>query len=365
MKNNRMKNQVKYLYLNTFFEAFELAGASWVALLALRGFSLTDIGILEAIFHAVSLCGEIPSGVIADVLGRKNTMIASRIMCIVSEILMVVSNSFATIAVAIGMCALSYNLASGTREALAYDSLKLLGREDFYEKYASNDMMIYTFFKSTATLCAGLALFVGYKIAYSIDIGLSLLCLIVIFLITDVNGYKDDNKMTIGEKFRDCIVKSASFLKNNHKAVWLIAVNSLIGAFSTLLLFFLQAKLTVYGLTNSMLGPALFIMGLGATVGSKVISYMGKKKYSNILTVSVVGIILALLSIITKNPYIIVVGGFIGAFADNFLQVRTDVVLNKMIPSEQRATLISVCSFAFSVVMIVLSPVMGYVLDLM
>lgn len=48
---------------------FQIAAASWVALLALRGFSLLQIGMLESIFHIVSLCFELPSGVVADVFG--------------------------------------------------------------------------------------------------------------------------------------------------------------------------------------------------------------------------------------------------------------------------------------------------------
>ena len=38
---------------------------------------------------------------------------------------------------------------------------------------------------------------------------------------------------------------------------------------------------------------------------------------------------------------------FIGSFSDDFLEVRTDILLNDMIPSRQRATLMSVNSFVF------------------
>ena len=55
-------------------------------------------------------------------------------------------------------------------------------------------------------------------------------------------------------------------------------------------------------------------------------------------------------------------GGFVGSFADDFLEVRTDILLNDMIPSEQRATLISVNSFTFSLVMIVMSTLMGSIM---
>ena len=71
MRNFNIKRQINKLYTLTTVSYFRIAGASWVALLALRGFSLLQIGILESIFHIASSCFEIPSGVVADVFGRK------------------------------------------------------------------------------------------------------------------------------------------------------------------------------------------------------------------------------------------------------------------------------------------------------
>ena len=51
--------------------------------------------------------------------------------------------------------------------------------------------------------------------------------------------------------------------------------------------------------------------------------------------------------------------GFFAAVLDDFLEVRTDVLLNGMVPSGQRSTLMSVSSLCFSVIMIVLSPLLG------
>ena len=58
---------------------------------------------------------------------------------------------------------------------------------------------------------------------------------------------------------------------------------------------------------------------------------------------------------------IMALGGFIAAVGDDALQVRTNALLQDMFPSEQRATLISMESFLFSVIMIVLSPLAGFV----
>lgn len=58
---------------------------------------------------------------------------------------------------------------------------------------------------------------------------------------------------------------------------------------------------------------------------------------------------------------IMILGGFLAAVGDDALQVRTDALLQDMFPSKQRATLTSVQSFSFSVIMIVLSPLAGFV----
>ena len=50
----------------------------------------------------------------------------------------------------------------------------------------------------------------------------------------------------------------------------------------------------------------------------------------------------------------------LSALADDALQVRTNTRLQDMFPSEQRATLISIESFTFSIIMIVLSPLAGW-----
>ena len=80
------------------------------------------------------------------------------------------------------------------------------------------------------------------------------------------------------------------------------------------------------------------------------------------LLVSGVGVLFAFGMTFTGRPYLMILGGFVGALSDDFLEVRTDVLLNEMIPSGQRATLISVSSFLFSLVMIVMSTLIGWIM---
>ena len=91
----KIRKQIKSLYAISAFSSFQIAGASWVALLAVRGFSMVQIGFAECLFHVASLLFEIPSGVISDVFGRKKTMIASQCFFVFSAFLMVISKSVA------------------------------------------------------------------------------------------------------------------------------------------------------------------------------------------------------------------------------------------------------------------------------
>lgn len=66
-----IRKQITRLYLSSVLGNLSLTGA-WVAILSARGYSLVEIGIAETVFHITSLLFEIPSGVLADVFGRKN-----------------------------------------------------------------------------------------------------------------------------------------------------------------------------------------------------------------------------------------------------------------------------------------------------
>lgn len=358
--------QLRLLYLNTSLGAFQIAGASWVALLAARGFSLVEIGFAESVFHVASLLFEVPSGVISDVFGRKKSMVLSQCMMLVSSLLMLVSDSMAGVLPAMVFSAFGYNFASGTRESLAYETLKAEGREAEYDGYASTDMMLYTFFSSLATLCAGAALALGYRRAYLVDIGLGTVCLMSALRLQDVGyaaageeGGKNGPEETVWKKIFQCFRESVRFLLHSRKAMELILLNAAVGAAATLLRFFLQARLTEKGLPDAMLGPALFFMGLGGAAGARLILHCKSWSYGRVFAVSAIAVAGCVAAAILPVPAVMVFGGFLSALFDNFLQVRSDVRLNEMVPAGQRATLISVSSLCFSGVMIVLSPLFG------
>lgn len=358
-----IKKQISRLYVSSVLGNLSLTGA-WVAILAARGYSLVEIGFAETVFHITSLLFEIPSGVLADVFGRKNMLIVSSIMRMLGNIIMIASCNLFMVCTSIAFHAVSYNFSSGSGDALAYDSLKMAGDEDYYERYVSNQMILYRLCSGVSTLCAGFALLIGYKAAYSTDILMGIIQIGLLLSLCEVRvcqHERNNEKMirSIRKELITCFITSVSFLKKETKAICFMFCNSLVGAVDTLLLFFLQARLPEVGMPGVALGIALFFMEMGGILGAKLILRCKKMKYRHVFAMTTLLVFSGVLAEHSGMYLIMTVGGFIAALSDDALQVRTNTILQDMFPSEQRATLISIESFTFSMIMIVLSPLAG------
>lgn len=353
----KIKKQISKLYFSSVLGNLSLTGA-WVAILASRGFTLVEIGIAETIFHITSLIFEIPSGVLADVFGRKRMLIVSTAMRMTGSVIMIMSNDLFMVCLSIAFMALSYNFSSGTGDALACDSLKLVSMGDRFEKYASNQLIIYRLCSGLSTLCAGLAIAVGHKIAYGTDLILAVIQILILSSLNEVG--MNDTQKNVGKRAAECFKESFAFMKKTGRVMLLMLCNSLVGAADILLLFFLQAKLPEKGALGWKLGAALLFMEIGGIAGSKLILKLPKLRYKYVFAMTLLLVAFGIFAEHSPFYWVTALGGFIAAAGDDALQVRTNALLQEMFPSEQRATLTSLESFSFSMIMIVLSPLAGF-----
>lgn len=355
----QIKKQLDRLLTITALSSFQLAGASWVALLAARGFSLMEIGLAESCFHLASLLFEVPSGVISDVFGRKKSMALSQLMFVLSALGMAFSGSLTGICLALVLDAWGYNFASGAREALAYDSMKAAGQEAGYMRYSARDLGIYRLGNAAAILCAGLALMIGHRAAYILDAVLALLGMVSSCRLEEVQAEEKQFEGKISVRVLCCFRESLVFLRGNGRSLALMLVNSLVGAMAILTVFFLQARLTRVGVSDILLGPALFIISMGGVLGAGISEKTYRWGFRRVAAACTAGVLLGVLSGTGQNAVFMSLGGFAANLCSDLLEVRTDAILNSRFPSGQRSTLLSVASLMFSLVMIVLSPLAG------
>lgn len=140
---------------------------------AARGFTLARIGLAEAVFHLTSLLCEVPSGVAADLLGRRLNLAVSAVFEIFSDVTMAFSPNLAAVCAAMALKALACTMISGTLEALTYDSLKTAGRENEYlqaDAKISVLQKLATALGSLASLLSDVLQFAGFYLANGSDL---------------------------------------------------------------------------------------------------------------------------------------------------------------------------------------------------
>ena len=261
----KLKRNIRIDYLFCFCRNFDLSSAVWVLYMGWRGLPLWQIGIAEGMFHVTSFLFEVPSGALADLAGRKNVMIWGRVLAAVSSVILLFSTDLWQFLIGFSISAVSYNLNSGSEEALVYDSMKMLGEEKDYIRVNSRLNVLIE-------VASGIAVFLGGVLAE--------------------------------RTYITCYFAAA-----------VAAVISIV--------------------------PALFLTEPQLLKETEVKKKVSLKEHFKIS-----------IQIVRENP---------AGYVNSLIYPIASAALNELIPSEQRATIISIDSMCFSIAMVFFFPVTGLV----
>jgi MFS family permease len=117
-----MKQNLKLLYGFSFFDPFMIVIPVWVPYLATQGISMRQFMELQAVFAIVILCGEVPSGLLSDLWGRKKTLLLGSTLKAISFSLLPLWSSYEGFLVYHLMMGIALSMISGGDVALLYDS---------------------------------------------------------------------------------------------------------------------------------------------------------------------------------------------------------------------------------------------------
>lgn len=106
----------------------------YALLFADSGLSGAQISALFAIWSAVGLVAEVPSGALADRFGRRNALVAAGVLQAVGYVAWTGWPTFAGFAAGFVLWGLGGTLVSGAQEALLYDGLAAAGAEAEYAR---------------------------------------------------------------------------------------------------------------------------------------------------------------------------------------------------------------------------------------
>jgi hypothetical protein len=135
-----------------------------------NGLNSTQIFTIQAAFHLAVLLLEVPSGYLADVIGRKKTLVFGAIFFPLGLAFYAAGRSFAAFIFAEVLLAVSVSMRSGCDSALIFDSLRQLGRESEYKRFEGRSALLARTGTAVSSVVGGLLAAVFLRLPFLVNI---------------------------------------------------------------------------------------------------------------------------------------------------------------------------------------------------
>jgi len=318
----------------------------------------TQIFTIQAAYALSILLLEVPSGYLADVMGRKKTLVLGAVFLPVGLAIYVFTSSFFAFILAEFIMAIGNSMRSGCDSAFIYDTAVQLKAESEYKKYEGRSAFYTRIGAALSSILGGLAALLSLKLPFYINIGTSLMMLPL--------------ALALVEPKRD-VLKS----KNPLKDILLICRFSFANPRLRLLMFFSALILStgIIGIWSYFLyydslrisvgyfGILFAIFQLASALGSRNAHSLEKKLRlkNSLLTVMLIGCVFLLLGKIQSPLMILLI--FLNAFLWGFSYPLILDQMNRLIRSETRATVLSLANMTGSLSYVILAPIFGKLVD--
>ncbi len=306
----------------------------------LRFTNYAGIGIIESVLIITLTLAEIPTGAIADLFGKKRTLILAFLLETIGSFMMAVAPNFQVLVLSVFVMCVGGAFYSGTIDALVFDTLKENGQEETYDKKISN---INTISLITPAICGALGGFM-YKINptlpfYANTFGYLLGFVTSFFLI-------EPHIDTVKFSFRNFVNQTGQGLKELFKnyeikkqTILLLSIGFFIVIASEMLDYFLGFEFGFNEIEFGILWSIIFIISAMASQLTPLLRKIFKENGAIILT----GIIMAITFLI--SPFIGLIFGGISLALRSSLQGifgnLASITINNNTESKFRATTLS------------------------
>ncbi|WP_234032917.1 MFS transporter [Paenibacillus faecalis] len=338
----------KLFYLITFIQFFmlEITGTTLILYILSKGYSLQSANNLLIVLFISILLLEIPTGVIADRFGRKLSVILGYICYFIYLLLFVLTKDLSLLIIAQIFGALATCLKSGALESWVVDHSDQ-PLEDIFSK--SNSIMYIAGF-----FCGLLGAFLA-SIHFNLPWIISIICCVTLIILSSIY-MKENNKGTqeiisngnSEKKSIKTIINNSITIVLSNKSLWIIFIVGIFISFSNSAANTFQQPRFV-GLSEHgvwIFGVIKTIYSLFMSMGSLLIKKLSKHyndKTVMILSLYMLGVWL-ILSGLFDQFYLVLVTFLIYEMGRGMYPTAKQIYLNKRIPSEYRATILSLDS---------------------
>ncbi|EKD62432.1 MAG: major facilitator superfamily permease [uncultured bacterium] len=334
-----MKRNIKITYLLSYLKHSWFWIGIWV-FYYLRFTDYAGIGLIETVMIGTMSLSEIPTGAIGDLFGKRVTLFIGFFMESAGNFIMAFAPNFNVLVLSVIIMSFGGSMYSGTSEALAYDSLKQIGKERNYNKVTANSQsfqwiavtltgiiggLLYKINPSYPFIASGIFFFIG-----------ALLCLLIHEPRIDtekfsIRNFINQNKIGLRSLFINSEVKRLT--------LFLAAIGAIIVLSWEMLDGILGMEFGYDPLGLSVLSAVLFLAAAGASQltaflherfgASKAIIFLAIITIVTFLVSPIAGLIIGGLSLILRSA------------VQTIIVNLTSVVINENVESKYRATALS------------------------
>ncbi|GLV56753.1 MFS transporter [Dictyobacter sp. S3.2.2.5] len=340
--------------------------AIWMIYLASHGYSPFMIGLLEMTFHLAKFVAEVPTGIFADLLGRRKSLM---LYCLLGaiETLFFLQPTLPFLFISFALSGISYAFLGGANEAVLWSLTSYAALGDVQQQSARYSRLLsVTLMLSVISEMAGTTLggYLGNIMQTLPFICRALVCLLAIIpLLLLPKAVTEPQQAEVRERPHPLL-----HLKQGLRVVWhsprllgLILISGLVESCGTTIYFFVQLQFHNLGFALSSIGIIMAISSLSQCLFTALAPALMRRVAVRFLIPAcvlcqLVGVVLMIMpgAVLSLFGFLVLLQA-----ASAILYPTVSTRLNEDSPEAQRAMVLSFETGMFSLAMIVLFPLFG------
>jgi MFS family permease len=351
----KIRQNIRLNYVYTALFNTGLDKGVWMLFLGYRGLGLVEIGLVEATYQFAMLVFGIPAGAISDLLGRKVSLVLSVVFKIISFALILLSHDIVGFAAAFGLSAISMVLYQGAAESLTYDSCKIAGLQGNYKKIYGNILALAFVATALGIAAGGLIAGASFEWVYYISIIVLLCALVPAAMFTETRDLASGARQSLTGLFS----RSVKLITGNPLILYLLLLSACITVVDMTIYMYCQKYFEAMSIPVYLIGIAFCIDSIAAALGARY-AYVLERFRNRDVILLIPGMIIGMyvLLALVDSPLVVLLLWTATIFVVAFWPILSELI-NARVPSENRATVLSMKGQLSSLGVMIVFPVVG------
>ncbi len=332
-----------------------------VAFALSRGLSIVQVMLLATVYCAVVIFTEVPTGALADRLGRRATMMAGAVAMVAACVVYLLAYGFVSFAIANGLAALSMTLCSGADSAYLYDMLYDHGRGHEYPRREGTASAWHQAGQAVAFLAGGFLGARNLALPYLATAGVAVMAFFIALFMKE--GRIGSSSASMAPRVYVAHMRdSFRVVAQRRRLMWAIAYSAVVFALLRATEYVYQPYLTASGFSIAETGVVFAAVYLVAAIVAHNFDTLRRRLAEPTLLAGLLGTLVVTFLILGNihGPFALVVMA-IQAGANGLYSPLVKLLLQREIDeSHRRATVLSVESMVRRLAFGVFSPAVGW-----